>query len=148
MPDVTSPEHPKDTPGRRLAGGAFAFLRAAELLHEDDPASWAWATCFVNIGFALELGLKGYIREKGGSEKEQRDLGHDLSKAYQAALDRGFKPSNAYSGWIIEEITPHFKDMSLRYLIGGEVQLPSISHAIGLTRILIVDVHEQCAFLR
>ena len=147
MPDVTSPGHLADTPGRRLAGGAFAFLRAAELLHEDDPASWAWATCFVNVGFALELALKGFIREKGGDEKDQKAVGHDLWQAFLLAIDRGFKPSNAFSAWLVREISPHFKDMSLRYLIGGAVELPPISQAIGITRLLILDVHEQCGFV-
>ena len=142
------PTSPKDTPGRRLAGGAFAFLKAAELLHEDDPASWAWATCYVNIGFALELALKGFIREKGGSEKEQRDVGHDLLKAYHHACAQSFRSSHPLQLPLIEELNPHFKDMSLRYLTGEWIELPGISEAIAVTRFLILDVHEQCGFLR
>ena len=137
-----------DTPGRRLAGGAFAFLRAAELLHESDPASWAWATCFVNIGFALELGLKGFLRERGFSEEEQVAIGHDLSKAFYAATARGFKPSHPLQRPLMDELSPHFKKMSLRYLDGSWVDLPAISDAIIVARLLILDVHEQCGFVR
>lgn len=139
---------PEDTPGRRLGGGAFAFLRTAELLHAADPNAWAWATCFVNIGFALELGLKAFLREKGGSEKEQRDLGHDLLRSYQLAVARGLRPSHPLQARLIDELSPPFKDMSLRYLRGEWIDLPSISEAIGVTRMLLLDVHEQCGFIR
>ena len=141
MPDVASPEHPRATPGRRLGGGAFAFLRAAELLHKDDPASWAWATCFVNVGFALGLALKGFIREKGGDEKDQKAVGHDLWQAFLLAVDKGFKPSNAFSAWLIREINPHYKDMSLRYLVGGAVELPPLPQAIAITRMLMAVIY-------
>lgn len=139
----------EDTPGRRLAGGAFAFLRAAELLHEADPASWAWATCYVNIGFAIELALKGFLRERGGLEKEQQhEIRHDLSEAYCRAINRGFQPSHPLQKPLVDDLTPHFKDMSLRYLTGEWIELPSISEAIGVARLLILDVHEQCGFIR
>ena len=141
-------ERARDTPGRRLAGGAFAFLRAAELLHQSDPASWAWATCFVNIGFALELGLKGFIREKGCTEKEQRDVGHDLRKAYELAVAQGYRSSSSLQVRLIEAINPHFQDMSLRYLSGEWIELPGIPEAIDVARLLLLDVHEQCGFYR
>lgn len=148
MPNVILPKRPKDTPGHRLAGGAFAFLRAVELLHKDDPASWAWATCFVNIGFALELALKAFIREKGGTEKEQRGLGHDLAEAYTTAIMRGFRSSHHLQKSLVEKLAPHFKDMSLRYLTGEWIELPRITEAIHIARQLILDVHEQYGFVR
>ena len=48
-----------DTQGLRLISSGIAFWKAAKLLHEDDPQSLAWAPCFVNLGFAIELGLEG-----------------------------------------------------------------------------------------
>jgi hypothetical protein len=83
-----------DTPGLRLISSALAFLRAATLLHEEDPQSRAWAPCFVNLGLAIELGLKGFSREHGMSEAEQIALRHNLVNAFQEALARGFKQTN------------------------------------------------------
>jgi hypothetical protein len=83
-----------DTPGLRLLSSAMAFCRAATLLHAEDPKALAWAPCFVNLGLAIELGLKGFLREQGMTEAEQKAFGHDLVSAFDAALAGGFKPSN------------------------------------------------------
>ena len=131
-----------------MAGGASAFLRAAELLHENDPASWAWATCFVNIGFAIELGLKAFLRENGMSENGQRALGHDLAETYRTAVIQGFRSSHPAQAALIDQLSPHFSDMSLRYLTGEWVHLPGIPGAIAAAQSLLLDVHEQCGFLR
>jgi hypothetical protein len=60
-----------DTPGLRLISSASAFWRAAQLLHEYDPQSLAWAPCFVNLGLVIELGLKGF-RENTGSQTQSK----------------------------------------------------------------------------
>jgi hypothetical protein len=55
-----------------MISSEIAFWKAAKLLHEDDPQSLAWAPCFVNLGFAIELGLKGLLQEQGISDEEQK----------------------------------------------------------------------------
>jgi hypothetical protein len=91
-----------DTQGLRLISSGIAFWKAAKLLHEDDPQSLAWAPYFVNLGFAIELGLKGFLREQGMSDAEQKALGHDLAKAFHESLARGFCPTHPLQsklGW-------------------------------------------------
>jgi len=140
---MPAPIDPHDRPGRRLIGAATAFCRCAQLLHEHDEQSGAWAICFVNLGFAIELGLKGYLRETGGSEKEQRGLRHDLLAAFRLAQSRGFVPSHPAQEQLIVELNPHFKDMTLRYVEGTVIELPPIEAAIQVVWMLLRELHEQ-----
>lgn len=132
-----------DTQGLRLISSGFAFWKAAKLLHQDDPQSLAWAPCFVNLGLAIELGLKGFLREQGMSEPEQKDIGHDLVKAFQECLARGFRPTHPLQSTLADKINPHYKDMSLRYQIGVSVDLPLLKDAISVTRSLMDALHHQ-----
>jgi hypothetical protein len=134
-----------DTQGLRLISSGIAFWKAAKLLHEDDPQSLAWAPCFVNLGLAIELGLKGFLREQGMSDAEQKALGHDLVKAFQESLARGFCPTHPLQSKLADEINPHYKDMSLRYQIGASVDLPLLKDAIYVTQLLMDALHQQSA---
>jgi hypothetical protein len=132
-----------DTQGLRLISSGIAFWKAAKLLHEDDPQSLAWAPYFVNLGFAIELGLKGFLREQGMSDAEQKALGHDLVKAFHESLARGFCPTHPLQSKLAGEINPHYKDMSLRYQIGVSVDLPLLKDAIYVTQLLMGALHQQ-----
>ena len=132
-----------DTPGLRLISSATAFWRAAKLLHEYDPQSRAWAPCFVNLGLAIELGLKGFSREHGMSEAEQIALRHDLVKAFQESCARGFRPTHPLQSKLADEINPHYKDMSLRYQIGVSADLPLLEDAINATYSLVQALYHQ-----
>jgi hypothetical protein len=98
----------------------------------------------VNLGLAIELGLKGFLREHGMSEAEQIALRHDLVRAFDAALACGFKPSHPLQQTLAKEINPHYKDMSLRYQNGTSVSLPPLKDAIYMTRLLLNDIYIQC----
>ena len=132
-----------DTPGLRLISSGIAFWKAAKLLHEDDPQSLAWAACFVNLGLAIELGLKGFLREQGLSEAEQKALGHDLVKAFRESVARGFRPTHPLQSKLADEINPHYKDMSLRYQIGMSLDLPLLNDAISVAWSLMEALHQQ-----
>lgn len=122
-----------DTQGLRLISSGIAFWKAAQLLHRDDPESLAWAPCFVNLGLAIELGLKGFLRERGMSEAEQKGLNHDLVKAFDQSIIRGFCPTHPLQSQLAKDLNPHYKDMSLRYQNGISVDLPLLQDAIDVT---------------
>jgi hypothetical protein len=134
-----------DTPGLRLLSSGGAFLRAAKLLHESDPKSLTWAPYYVNIGLAIELGLKGFLREKGVSETQQIAIGHNLEKAFYEAVRLGFMPKHPAQERFVKELNPHYKDMSLRYQVGDSVVLPELRDAIAITDSLIGALLLQCA---
>ncbi len=121
----------------------MAFLRAAELLLESDPRLLAWSAMFVNLGLAIELGLKGFFREKGGSEEQQVRLGHDLVATYQVVCAQGFRPPRPLCETLITEVNLAYKNMSLRYLVGTKLDLPHVGDAIIVTRELLLALHEQ-----
>jgi hypothetical protein len=80
------------------------------------------------------LGLKGFLREQGISDAEQKDLGHELVKAFQESLARGFRPTDPLQSKLADEINPHYKDMRrLRYQIGVSANLPLLEDAINVT---------------
>jgi hypothetical protein len=133
----------EEMPGLALAMNASAFLRAAETLHDSDPSGWGWVACYVNIGFAVELALKAYLREKGGSEKLQKRLGHDLVAAYSEAVQRGYSPSDDLQSLLVRDVSPSFQDMSVRYGTFGWIELPAIEAALWVARGLVEDVWKQ-----
>jgi hypothetical protein len=77
------------------------------------------------------------------SDAEQKALGHDLVKAFQESLARGFCPTHPLQSKLADEINPHYKDMSLRYQIGVSVNLPLLKHAIPVTGLLMEALHQQ-----
>lgn len=132
-----------DTPGLRLISSGLSYCKAAELLHLSDPNSVEWAPCFAIVGLAIEVGLKGYLREHGMSEAQQRRLGHDLADAFRQAVSHGFKPSHPLQEALAVELSPHYKDMSLRYQIGASLDLPVVKDVIEVARSLIHDLYVQ-----
>jgi hypothetical protein len=132
-----------DTQGLRLISNGLAFLKAAKLLHDTDPEEFTWAPCFVNLGLAIELGLKGFLREQGMLEAEQKGIAHDLIKAFEASLTCGFRPTYPLQSQLIDALNPHYKDMSLRYQIGTSVELPLLRDAIVVTESLTFALYDQ-----
>jgi hypothetical protein len=78
------------------------------------------------------------------SDSEQKSLGHDLVKTFRESLARGFRPTDLLQSKLVDEINPHYKDMSLRYQIGESVDLPLLKDAICVTWLLMKAVHQQC----
>ena len=77
------------------------------------------------------------------SDAEQKALGHDLVKAFQEALARGFKQMHPLQSKLADAINPHYKDMSLRYQIGVSANLPLLQDAINVTESLIQALFHQ-----
>jgi hypothetical protein len=94
------------------------------------------------VGLALEVSLKGFLREHGMDEGGQRKLGHDL-EAFREAVAHGFKLGNPFQEKLAGEISPHYKDMSFRYQIGTSVNLPAMQDMIGVARSLVHDLYMQ-----
>ena len=78
------------------------------------------------------------------SEAEQKTFQHDLVRAFDAALARGFKPSHPLQLALAKEINPHYKDMSLRYQVGTSVNLPLLGDAINVAELLMRALYIQC----
>ncbi len=126
--------------GRRLISAALAHLRAAELLHEDDPKGLAWPVCYVEIGLALELGLKGFLRAGGGTAGEQRKLGHNLKRLWRRVQTGGYTPSSPHAATLIEDLAKTYQDMTLRYIEGEELNLMRLQDVIQVCRAFLLEL--------
>jgi hypothetical protein len=93
----------------------------------------------------MELALKAYLRARGTSEGEQKALGHDLSALLRRSVELGLQPSHEAIPHYVDALSPHHKDMSLRYLEGDSVDLPGIMPTYAAVRQLIDDVVAQAS---
>ncbi|HZF41780.1 MAG TPA: hypothetical protein VEZ48_00020 [Sphingomonadaceae bacterium] len=72
------------------------MLEMAERFHEsasrvlDGSGPLREEPVYLNLSYALELGLKAFVRANGWSDDRcRREIRHDLVKAYEAALSVG-----------------------------------------------------------
>ncbi len=113
-------------PNRFLAG-AYGFFEAAKcLLNANLPGPERWHPIYVNLCFAIELSLKGFLIFKGVPINTLKyEIGHDLEKAFKVAKEHGYIPHDEQAlPWLISLLSPSHKNTSLRYLSGIDVELP------------------------
>jgi hypothetical protein len=140
-----------------LWGNANDYVLAAESIinHEKDrlgelPLQFMAPVCFL-IGAGIELGLKAFLRGKGLSYKELKNVvGHNLLRAYICALKQKlkkhfqlerkyretlFRLNNGYS--IIN-------DREFVYSTIGYKKYPHPKAAISLAKELLSKIHDEC----
>jgi hypothetical protein len=100
----------------------------------------------VNLDFAIELALKAFLRHHGGSETEQKALGHRLVAAFDAAKARGYRPHRPEFRRTVEILSPSHEDYSIRYLTGDGPDLVALPQSIKIVEALIIDLCNQCGF--
>jgi hypothetical protein len=130
-----------------LAMNALAFLRAAQALIQVDDGSRSWPALYVNLSFAIELSLKAFSRNAGGADEDLKKLGHNLVSGFDKATELGFTPSSSLQRKLVDDLSPSFVDMSVRYGFCGWIGLPAIPVAMQVTRALVEDVWRQSSFL-
>jgi hypothetical protein len=117
-------QEPHRVAARLRLANAMGFLKAGDSLLAQHKASgdaddmFHIAAFFVNLCFAYELSLKGFLayRKWGGDEKN--DLGHDLKKTLGEAVELGYQPP-ARVIETIDILGPLSKSHELRYLRPG-----------------------------
>ena len=134
----------EDTPARRLVAGGIAFNQAALHIIEGDGSGALWAVAFVNLGFAIELSLKGFLLARGCQRSELKKLGHNLIKLLARAEELGFLVKNPELSRYVESVSPGHADLSLRYMEGGpEIMLPSLRDLHQAVRLLSFSCASQ-----
>jgi hypothetical protein len=104
---------------------SYGFLEAARILvsqnrhNESDILS---VPIYLLAGFQIELLLKAYLTAVGATDKDLKDIGHDLDAAYNAAVAKGLKSSLPISDIIAKMSDPH-KKLAFRYFDGAELDL-------------------------
>jgi hypothetical protein len=95
-----------------LLTDARLYLKAAHALEDEQTI---WSPRYFLLCHAIELILKSYLASHDASQKELKDLGHNMLKAYARARKRGLKPSDPRTTEIIRWLSPFHKDLVFRY---------------------------------
>lgn len=109
---------------RLRIANAMGFLKAGDALlaqHKsrgDAADMFHTFAFFVNLCFAYELSLKGFLAHRKWAGDEKRDLGHDLQKALVEAVKLGYQPPAGVAE-MIKILGPLSKSLELRYLRAG-----------------------------
>jgi hypothetical protein len=101
---------------------ALRFLRASRKLTFED-----WSPKYYLQIHAIELAGKAYLLAKGEDPDKVRKIWHDLLTLFAQCREHGMTLAHPRADWIIDLIAPVHKDHRLRYITGGETELPSFA---------------------
>src|SRR4051812_33328340 len=110
-----------------ISNDAEQFLEAARILRSQKGATFA--PLYFLACQSIELSMKGYLRGAGWSDKQLRQVGHDLNKCLQAAIAHGIESHVALSQLdadIIGMINPYYEGKDLQYSRAGHKTYPDI----------------------
>ena len=71
--------------------------------------------------FSIELVLKAAILSQTGDEDELRDLGHDIEKAFDRAVQLGYRIPDPMIGLMVHKLGTYHRELTFRYLPDIEV---------------------------
>jgi hypothetical protein len=131
------------TDAEKLFFAGAAHARAAHMLVAAAEANIHMSVPFyLLLGFSLETILKAaYIHHGGKIKTAKKNIGHDLTKAFNQAINQGFKPGNKHLKWLTKTMTDVHRNHSFRYLTGeGELRVPVETCAMVIVDDLVVQV--------
>lgn len=109
-----------DAPGDRSEDeGTFyalasEYLEAAITLFNTPPTRINyWVVIYYLLGHSAELTLKSYLFDHGETPASLKNIGHDLDKLVERALDHGL--SNKLSVRAINALAPIYREKELEY---------------------------------
>lgn len=107
---------------------AHDFARAGELFHTHHPDTIA-APAFYLYCHAIELSLKALLIVRGTSERQLRNVGHDLEAGLQAAVSHGLGEVASLSAEeraAIRVMNQYYRGKELEYLVTGFKSYPTL----------------------
>lgn len=120
------------------------FFEAAQILRKEKQDIF-FPTYFL-LGQSIELSLKGFLRGTGASEKDLKNLGHDLNKALQKAEKRLQSLANISheDKEIIDSLNVYYKSKDLQYTLTGFKRLPIIDDVFDVAKKLLNGTKSHC----
>lgn len=99
-----------------MAEGCLDSARRAS----ESSGPWSEEAVYQNLSYALELGLKAFVRANGWSDDRcHREIRHDLVKAWRAAEEAGLSPLDAEMARLLVVLTPFYATHSIAELVRG-----------------------------
>ena len=100
------------------------FVEAGDKL-QPPISTLAFFPLFLLYGHGIELGLKAFLISQGATEKELRDIGHDLTRALDAARAHpSFEPLREKDLQVIDLLNPYYQGKEFEYIVPGAKQWP------------------------
>ena len=128
-----------------ISNDAREFLDAAQLTRRDKPVTFT-PTYFL-VCQSLELSLKAYLRGTGYSEKQLRQLSHDLVgcvAAAKAVSVENYVSLSAADVVAIAAINPYYQYKDFQYSISGYKSLPHPDVLLALAERLWESLRSFC----
>jgi HEPN domain-containing protein len=128
-----------------ISNDAREFLDAAKLVRREKPVTFT-PTYFLACQ-SIELSIKAYLRGSGYSDKQLRDIGHNLdeciAKAKATGVDSHVKLSPADVA-MIAAINPYYQFKDFQYSTTGYKSFPHPDLLIALAERLWSDLRQYC----
>ena len=100
--------------------GAVAFKKTSkEFLFSDRSdvgGIFLWNAYYYNVSLSFELSLKCFLAYSKFSQRQLKDIGHDLIECFNQAVHYGFRPHNERVLDTLKILSPVYKSHELRYL--------------------------------
>jgi len=96
------------------------YIKAFEIIQqENETITFLFSIKFYLLAHSIELSLKAYLRYKGKTLGELKDLGHDLEDIYnKIKANFPYRLDNRAVG-NIRAINPYYKDKQFEYPVIG-----------------------------
>lgn len=110
-----------------FANDAEAYMRAAKQLKDFQ----SFGPRYFLFCHALELLLKAQLLATGGDQSELFEIRHDLEKAYNRAVELGYRPADDRVRQIVIWLSELHKHHTFRYKETGYLIVPTAEDLIG-----------------
>ena len=128
-----------------LLGNAVGSYLVAKSIIERPGSTFPYPPFFENIGYVLELAMKAYVLDHGGTPGEcKHALRHDLRKAARRVCELGLGQMSQDTATLIDQIGLYHRDRSFRYLTDIDVaDLPDAQGALDVVERFLRTVLAQ-----
>lgn len=130
-----------------ISNSAEEFLKSARTLRSVHHKVRFFIPTYFCICQSIELSVKGFLRGKGFTDKQLRQIGHDLVAAFQEAQANGLQELISFTDEdlaVVDLINPYYKQKDLQYSISGLKSIPEIDALIAVGERLWESTRQFC----
>lgn len=134
------------TTGMGLWTDAREMLAAARIVSEQSSLANSNPVYYL-AGHGIEGAFKAFLRSRGQSINNLKNIGHNLDHALGAAISHGFEDLCALSiqdKTIIGQLNVYYKAKHFEYRVTGYQSLPQPQDLIGLGERMLSSIKSIC----
>ena len=128
---------------------AHEFYEVANLVIKNKPPQMHYPIVeYSLICHSIEASLKGFLRAKGYTIRQLRDIGHDLERALNTARAEGIESYCRLSADFLRDLATanfSYKHKDFDYLLSGTVSLPKDAELLlSGAGLLVLKLRQFC----